>query len=72
MELIAIGILLIANAILFYYFKRAQKLNKKIYQNPELLREYLRLHEGLQRTTGCLLEIRKMNTENMFYLEPRK
>lgn len=68
---IAIGILLITNAVSLVYLVRARRLNKKIFKNADLLTQYIEIHNRLQRASGCLIELRRLESENMFYVEPK-
>lgn len=60
------------NLFLAALFFRSRHLNKKIYKDERLVLEYLRLHDQLQKTSGAVVEIKKLDSSNMMYWEPTR
>jgi hypothetical protein len=58
------------NVVLLILFLRAKKLNQKMGIYEPHVKEWLEVHESLQRSSGCLLALKKVDPASVYYREP--
>ena len=66
-----VGVALVVSNILWaVFFFRARSLNRKMGLNEEAVKEWLKVHEALQSSGGCLLAIKRVDPASVYYREP--
>lgn len=58
-------LLTVTNLLTLWMYVRFRFLDKRISANQALLTQYLQVHDQLQKTGSAVLEIRKVDTENL-------
>lgn len=65
-------VLLATNLVTLILFLRARKLNADLFGNERAVKEWLEVHNSLNRTGHGLLEIRVLDPGSIFYREPTR
>ena len=72
MAVYVIAFLVVTNLISLGLYFRARHLNRMISKHTDALREWLKVHVSLQRASGSVLQIRRIEEDGIMYREPSR
>lgn len=61
-------VLAISNLGTLFFFLQTKKQLSQITTHKKIILQYLQAHQALEKANGCLLEVKRINSENLFHL----
>lgn len=65
-----VGVLIATNLVTLLFFLRARSLVGN--SNTQNIQNWLAVHKALERSSNAVIEIKKLDTDEIFYREPSR